>query len=50
VRRQVPDERFSQGRPMIDIATEIHQSPSATLFELSCEVQEALWNTIAHAF
>jgi vacuolar-type H+-ATPase subunit B/Vma2 len=23
VRRQVPDERFSQGRPMIDIATEI---------------------------
>ena len=29
VRRQVPDERFSQGRPMIDIATEIHQSLQA---------------------
>jgi hypothetical protein len=29
VRRQVPDERFSQGRPMIDIATEILQSLQA---------------------
>jgi hypothetical protein len=29
VRRQVPDERFSQRRPMIDIATEILQSLQA---------------------
>ena len=29
VRRQVPDERFPSGRPMIDIATEILQSLQA---------------------
>jgi hypothetical protein len=29
VRRQVPDERFPGGRPMIDIATEILQSLQA---------------------
>ena len=29
MRRQVPDERFPSGRPMIDIATEILQSLQA---------------------